>query len=203
MFKRKYVKISSEKVLEKIENFLIEQDYDERLPPKALYAFRYLIKELNVDIENSSLVQTIGLTDIKNAVQSSSYVIYSDEGLWSKRELEILTVCKKLTQSMIFICTNKDEDKLPYVEHIYIYQPVKEDCSLPINGIYYDEEDICCDDSEKGFLRDLEKEYPNTIKFHLQDGIIVGLDNLDYNKEFFSFTNLDIEGSTITFHYVP
>lgn len=200
MFKRK-IKISSEDVIQRIEDFLLGEVSNERLEPNELYAFRYALGGMKIDINNPSIIKRIGLNDIPNTLHSSKFIIFSENGKYGvKSDHAILDICSSLDKRMIFLIFANNSE---YIEQICIYLPSREDTSLFITGIYLLKNDVCVADSEKDFIRDLSNYNKDLIKYHFQDDAIVSTGNLDYSKEFFLFTNLDIDGSTITFHYIP
>ena len=201
MFKRKYVKISSEKVTQKIEGFLCVEGWSETLSPIELYAFRYGLNDMKIDINNPFIIERIGLNDIPSIFKSSKFIIFSENDKYGvKSDDDILEICSNLDKRMIFVIFSEDNK---YIEQICIYLPYTEDTSLFIKGIYDIANDVCVADSEEIFIRDLSSRNKDLIKYHFQDNAIVSIDNLNFEKEFFSFTKLDINGSTITFHYVP
>ena len=201
MFKRKYVKISSEKVTQKIEDFLICEGWCENLNPIELYAFRYALDGMKIDIKDPYIIERIGLNDIPSTFNSSKFIIFSENDNYGvKNDVDFLDVCSNLDKRMIFIIFS---DNKKYIEEICIYLPSYEDTTLVINGIYHLSNDMCVADSEEDFIKDLSNHNKDLIKYYLQDDAIIQFDDLKFEKEFFVFTNLNIEKSTIIFHYIP
>lgn len=201
MFKRKYVDLSSEKVIKKIEDFLEEECWSETLHPIELYALRYAFKGIQININNQFSITRIGLNDILPTFNSSEFIIFSENDNYGvKSDDDILKVYSNLDKRMIFFIFS---DNKKYIEEICIYLPSYEDTTLVINGIYHLSNDICVADSEEDFIKDLSNHNKDLIKYYLQDDAIIQFDDLKFEKEFFVFTNLNIEKSTIIFHYIP
>ena len=199
MFKRKYVKISSEKVTQKIEDFLRKEGWHESLHPIELYAFRYALSGMKININNSSIIKKIGLNDIASTFKSSKFIIFSENDKYGcKNDADILDIYSNLDKRMIFLKFSYDGK---YIEKICIYLPSQEDTTLILDNATYYINNIRLDCTD--FIEDLSKFNKNLFKYHLQDDKIIPTHELNYDKEFFSFTNLDISGSTIIFHYVP
>jgi len=196
---KRNVPIGSEKMVEKLEDFLQRKGWCERLEPTELYAFRYALGSMKININNPSIIKRIGLNDIPSAFKSSKYIIFSENGKYGvKSEDDILDIRSNLDKRIIFFNFFSHEgDK---IEQIYIYLPSKKDTTLFINNTTFsiDNAFIECKELIANYAG-----YDKFFKYHLQDEKILTPSELNYDKEFFSFTNLDIEGSTITFHYVP
>jgi len=194
---KRNVPISSEKVIQKMERFLNKNGGYERLSPIELYAFRYAFGSMDININNPSIIERIGLNDILTTFNSSNYILLSDSNSYAMKRDESLTeICSKLNERMIFVEFFSGR-KERYIGKIYVYIPSEEDTMLFINNMRYK-------NGEESFIIDLEKHDKSLFKYHLQDEkIVYALAELNFSKEFFSFTNLNIEGSTVTFHYVP
>lgn len=197
MFKRK---ASSDKVIGKIENFLFSETGCSTLTPDELYSFRYRLSGFKVNIPNQFLIKRIFLDDLSYCLDCASKIIYEKDGYYDKRVDEILHICNHLTERIILI-----ENIDSVITKIFVYIPYEEDNMLHINGINYPNDNTRIDNDEFCFIYDLPyKIDKDFIAYCLQAGSIVELNKLDYEKEYFVFTNSQIYGtSTIIFHYFP
>ena len=100
---------------------------------------------------------------------------------------------------MIFLNFSHDGK---YIEQIYIYLPDAKDTSLFLSNFYFYNfnKNVSTGISEKDFIKDLSNHNKDLIKYYLQDNAIVKYEDLKFEKEFFVFTNFNIEKSTVTFH---
>ena len=110
-----------------------------------------------------------------------------------KNDDDIFDICSKLNERIIFLTFS---NKGKYIEQIYVYLPSKKDTMLFVN-------DGCIGNNTEEFITDLAKKCPDLIRYHSQEEKPIITPELDYSKEFFTFTNLKINNSTVTFHYVP
>ncbi|MBR6505135.1 MAG: hypothetical protein IKT41_05490 [Clostridia bacterium] len=199
MFKRRYVNLGSEKVTEKLEKFLFNEAWHVALTPMELYCMRYTLSDCKLDI-NNPIIRRIGLNDIKSAFSSASIILHSQKGVLGKTISNFINIFCTLNQRMIFIIEDKDTN---YVREICVYLPNELDSMLFIKNSYLVSDITGVVDDAKEFITELSNPYNNLIKYHVQNDTFILNEELDYEKEFLTVTNSNINGSTITFHYIP
>lgn len=194
---KRNVLISSEKVIKAIENFFENEGFAKHLTSTELYVLRYALGGMKVNVNNPSLIKRIGLIDILSIFKSSKYVILSESNNFGlKIDEGLKDICSKLDERMIFL-TYSHTHKGNYINQIYLYLPSPKDTQLIIPHSSVNNEDM------KNLILDLERSDEYFFKIHIQNSEIVQTSDLDFSKEFFSFTSSHINCSTVTFHYVP
>jgi len=182
MFKRKkYVPVSSEKAVAKIENFLDNEGSSKTLTPDELYSFRYDFNDAVINIKDDLCIQRIKMNDFIRFVQNSTYHIPFED-------YNVTTAVKNINKRIIFLTKSSTTNIL---KRIWVYIPDSRDCSLMLSS------------HSKIDISDFINGIKDISEYYVQNAAICNAADLDFEHEFFIFTNIKIEDSTFTIHYVP
>ena len=187
MFRRK-IKVKDNMFVKKIEEFLGTEIYQNpkkgELTPEELAAFRYALGEHMVNLFDPFLIERIGINDLFCPLYSVLTIKNDDNSYLRCNQISNYSnVVPLLNQRLIFFTTKKR-----VIKSIRVYIPSPDDNILHLNYL-------------KPEFIDQHFDFKD-VKFFVQnDGNIVN--ELNWSKEFFAFTNQKVEKSTIVLNYAP
>ncbi len=213
---RNYYSLKDEAFLSQMENLIAETTnrHRSRLSPVELYALRYEFMA-ETAVKKKTIIRQISVKELVSLFKGDktyTMLMHEQKGLlfpdetfsvFTKNNTEnfigtdLLASLNKRMTFFIGAFNSKRPNRKFVVDEILVYIPSKKDTTM-----YLDKLDL--DDELFQAMFETDAQIIDSI---FQDGVILSKTPAvvvpDFEKEFFVFTKMKVDGVTFVFHYIP